>query len=238
MLSNPDFTRANIDESTSLSLLTLAPKATVEIVNKEGDGQYLRFVVGGFQQTSNIAFHIVGRELPFLQEINHYENTLETLDSLYVGLTKEMLYLDLLNELSQYKLEPAWNEQHPGVEFIPDRWNTLRGNLEAIVWTPTANNILRARMIDLVALGRGLFDEIQLREDFIAGNQRFANDNLKKYINNFRMNNASLQLTTLYNEIDLTVPEKQQLKSTLELLAKDRFEFTYDTTVDELRERI
>ena len=57
LMNNPDMAKVNIDNSTSLSLLNLYPKSTIEIVNKE-DGQYLQFVVSGHQQTSNISFHI------------------------------------------------------------------------------------------------------------------------------------------------------------------------------------
>lgn len=48
ILNNPDFAKATIDNSTSLSLLNMYPKSTIDIVNKE-DGQYLQFVVGGHQ---------------------------------------------------------------------------------------------------------------------------------------------------------------------------------------------
>lgn len=48
ILNNPDLAKATIDNSTSLSLLNMSPKSTIDIINKE-DGQYLQFVVGGHQ---------------------------------------------------------------------------------------------------------------------------------------------------------------------------------------------
>ena len=48
LINNPDMAKVNIDNSTSLSLLNLSPKSTIEIVNKK-DGQYLQFVVSGHQ---------------------------------------------------------------------------------------------------------------------------------------------------------------------------------------------
>lgn len=48
--TNLNLTRANIQENTSQSLLTLAPKATIQIINKaDPPGQYLMFIVTGNQ---------------------------------------------------------------------------------------------------------------------------------------------------------------------------------------------
>ena len=100
-----DLTRTNIDASTSLSLLSLYPKATIalktyveekddkdnvtfrspitepkegEIADKEEDiHQYLEFVVTGNRQTYNLSFDVRGRIQDGIQEPHHYINTLE-----------------------------------------------------------------------------------------------------------------------------------------------------------------
>lgn len=59
-----DLSRAELDESTSIPLLSLARKSTIDVVDlldDEHQGQYLEFVVSGHQQTSNMAFHVTGK---------------------------------------------------------------------------------------------------------------------------------------------------------------------------------
>jgi hypothetical protein len=60
MVVGMDFTRSNMDSSTSLSLLSMSPKSTIDLISKE-DGQYLRMIVTGNMQTSNLAFHLTGK---------------------------------------------------------------------------------------------------------------------------------------------------------------------------------
>lgn len=65
-IANPDLAKAKVDESTSQSLLTLAPKAHFRIVNLADEnhmGQYAEFIVSGHQQTSAMSFCARGRML-------------------------------------------------------------------------------------------------------------------------------------------------------------------------------
>ena len=48
-LANMDMEKANIDKSTSQSLLTLAMKSTIDLVDDEDGIQNVRFVVSGHQ---------------------------------------------------------------------------------------------------------------------------------------------------------------------------------------------
>ena len=77
-----DLTKVNIDDATSLSLLSLATKSTIDLIQKD-DGQYLSFVVSGNQQTSNIAFHVKGKMVSEVQKMNHYANTYDMLKRAY-----------------------------------------------------------------------------------------------------------------------------------------------------------
>lgn len=89
--------RININDSTSQSLLSLQPKATIALktyvkddtdeenpiyrLPQEDDAienihQYLEFIVTGNRQTSNLAFNVKGRIGTDIQEKHHYLNTL------------------------------------------------------------------------------------------------------------------------------------------------------------------
>jgi hypothetical protein len=77
--------RTSLDTSTSQTLLSLQPKATIELVNKmEPPGQYVRFVVTGNQQTVALAFNVKGRMLNTIQEMHHYIHTWSFLNEAYL----------------------------------------------------------------------------------------------------------------------------------------------------------
>ena len=65
MTSPTVLTRRNLNNDMSLSLLSLAPKTTIDVLNKDDPhGQYLRFVVTGNRNTDSLSFHVAGKMVP------------------------------------------------------------------------------------------------------------------------------------------------------------------------------
>jgi len=126
-LTSPDMSAFNIDNSTSLSLLSLQPTSTIDLIQKE-DGQYLRFVVSGHRQTSNLAFKVCGKLFPMIQEENHYFHTMEAIINLFVKITKYMTFLEL-SRLMRDPEDKKWNKEHPGEEYVPQDWVVIQERL-------------------------------------------------------------------------------------------------------------
>lgn len=143
-----DLSRANIDNSTSLSLLTLAPKATVRVENHDErtykSGQYLKFVVSGNQQTSNLSFHILGKAYNDIQEMNHYIATWEMMTSTCEFLLEHTMFLEVA-ALVHPGTKEAWNESHPTEEWIPEQWQRALDVMKDMWWNATQVDLLRFR---------------------------------------------------------------------------------------------
>ena len=257
-LMSADLSGMNIDNQTSLSLLSLAPKSTIDIIQKE-DGQYLRFVVSGHQQTSTLAFKVRGKVLPVIQEKNHYYHTLEAITRMYVNLTKYIMFLELTRTMKD-DLSGKWekdckNNGCPEKEYIPSDWIVVQEQLGKIMWTPTFVDLIRFRYINYEALEAKIDEQYGERYGFL-GKNAFVDKNLEDYIflyrNNFDINNeneeiakeeqnAKIRQTERLNAIGLSDTVKGQITTTLDYLEQAKGyidEISFETTVDEIRERI
>ena len=131
---NADLTKINIDDSTSIPLLSLAKKASINVVNlldQEHQGQYLELVVSGHQQTSNISFHISGKMYNSIQEMNHFANTYQMLLDTYRAIGKEILFIDITKTIYP-AVETVWKKINPNKQLIPDDWKKLFGMFERL----------------------------------------------------------------------------------------------------------
>ncbi len=162
----PDLQGKNVDERTSLSLLSLCQKSTLDIVEKE-DGQYLRFVVSGNQGTSNLAFKLRAKMLPEIEEINHYHHTLNVIFSGYCTLSKRIMFLQETSRQNPPLEEYAWSRLYPQKEYLPQEWIDVHGALKRIVELPTSIDLVRFRMLDYEAMFRGLDEQYDERLKFI-----------------------------------------------------------------------
>ena len=135
-----DLSRANIDNSTSLSLLTLAPKATIKVENHDERtykvGQFLKFIVSGNQQTSAMAFHVRGKAYNDIQEMNHYIKTWESFTDMHENLFGWKLALELAEYAHPEDVE-KWKNEHPTEKWIPDDWNRTLESTTPIWWDAT-----------------------------------------------------------------------------------------------------
>ena len=162
----------NIDNTTSLSLLSLAPKSTIEIVpvideeNPEKSGQYVEFIVSGHQQTSNLAFHITGKMFNSIQEMNHFGNTWNLLTETYRLIGKYILFLEVSNVINS-DLETVWNKLNPGEKLIPDLWKWAYSALEPLQ-RPNVVDLLRFRQIDIESILYRINKSFQKRIDFMS----------------------------------------------------------------------
>ena len=135
-----DMARANIDNSTSLSLLTLAPKAAIKVENHDERtykiGQFLKFVVSGNQQTSVLAFHVRGKAYNDIQEMNHYIETWESFTNMHETLFGRVLALELA-EYAHPEVVEKWNASHPDEKWIPSDWTRTLESTTPIWWDAT-----------------------------------------------------------------------------------------------------
>lgn len=127
-----DLTRANIDNSTSLSLLSLATKSSIRVVDDPADykGQFLEFVVTGHRQTNIVSFHVRGKAVNEIQEMNHYIRTWERLKSLYEKVAGGVLYLDVCKVIIGSQVEDDWEKANPEMQLIPSQWTNILSTLE------------------------------------------------------------------------------------------------------------
>lgn len=236
---NPDLSKATIDTTTSMSLLTLAPKSTIDIDDRE-DGQYAVFVVSGNQQTSNISFHIKGkirtREIlynedgelisnhPFIQEMNHYSRTIERINNLYVELEKSIQYLELVK----------YSDPSKDIT-IPKYWYELQSTISKIATEPTFIDLIRMRQIDLdlIDIGSELKQIFNPDDDDVDVNIKI----MYEYIFN---DDTEQNKYELYESLNLPTTVKMNLKTKLEQLSDNinQFELECQPSVDELRDRI
>lgn len=175
-----DLTRTNIDNSTSLSVLSLAPKATIalrsyvydkkngtyrtpiiepnegEVADDPSDiHQYLEFVVTGHRQTYSLAFNVKGEMTREIQEMHHYMATWRRIRELYIAIYKNILFFQL-SEVIEPSLEEVWSSMKDsftnGENLIPDNWLYLRDTLGKLLENPTQIDLLRFRQLDLDAI--------------------------------------------------------------------------------------
>lgn len=212
-LMDADLSKMNIDDQTSLSLLSLAPKSTIDIIQKE-DGQYLRFIVSGHQQTSTISFNVKGKMLPTIQEINHYYHTLETITEMYVNLTKRIMFLKLTRELNE-ELEEKWEKTCPDKEYIPSDWLVIQEQIGNMVQNPTFIDLIRFRYINYEALEAKIDEQYNERNEFLEGNN-WANRSLETYISDYGKPDGNTGL----NGTGLSNATKEQMNQTLDSLAQ------------------
>ena len=239
-LTNMDLTRVNIDSSTSTSLLSLFPKATIDVINKlEPPGQYLMFIVGGNQQTSTLSFHVTGRMLNAITDVNHFANTLNLFRDSYRGLAKTILFFEL-SETVNGNMQKVWEKMFNGREFIPREWLEVRDVLKRLQ-TPTTIDLLRMREIDIETVVGAIMDQIQERLDFmrsVNGNEAISriyvsgivsegeevdrimdmvqsssyfNQNMYLYIQNYGNVSSKDQLAKWYNGIPIGKDSRENL---------------------------
>ena len=174
--------RTSLDASTSLSLLSLQPKATMELINKmEPPGQYVRFVVSGGQQTVAMAFNVQGKMLNVIQEMHHYIHTWSFLREAYLQLGKEILFL-MTTVVMHPTVDETWNKMFPDEPWIPDNWIEIHEILEKLQ-SPTTIDLLRFRQIDFESITLAIAVQENLRREFLR-KMRLANDSETKPIEN------------------------------------------------------
>jgi len=165
-----DLTRANIDNSTSQSLLSLATKSTLNVINKD-DGQYLRMVVSGHQQTAGVAFHLTGKMQNVIQDMNHYANTWMLIQKAYQCICLEMLFLNVTTTLAPNVVQ-IWDKigQYMGDDddYIPKDWYTIKSYLEPLQ-TPTFLDLLRFRQLDIETIIEKVNYQMLKRRAFLLG---------------------------------------------------------------------
>ena len=169
-----DLTRTSIDNSTSQSLLSLYPKATIairryvrELVEDETNvytyrepeesdpedniHQYIEFVVTGNRQTYNVAFNVRARVRAGIQEPNHYLHTLKELTDEWHRLYNTMLFLEV-GAIIEPELKTIWESLVSSYNFdepwIPENWTYLEDKFRTLLNEPTAIDLLRFRQLD------------------------------------------------------------------------------------------
>ena len=168
-----DLTTANIDASTSQSLLSLYPKATLavrtyvcetdedgkktfrepdELDDKGSIHQYLEFVVTGNRQTYNVSFEVRGKVAPEVQSANHYLHTLKEIEGECHRMFNLVLFLQVASVMCSEAeavwngLNPKWNSNEP---WVPNNWIYLKDKLRELLEAPTAMDLLRFRQLDM-----------------------------------------------------------------------------------------
>ena len=255
----PDLQGKNVDERTSLSLLSLSQKSTLDIVEKS-DGQYLRFVVSGNQGTSNLAFKVRAKMLPEIEEINHYCHTLNVIFSGYCTLSKRIMFLQETSRLNPPLEKDIWGKLMPNDEYLPQEWIAVHDALREIVELPTSIDLIRFRMLDYEAMFKGLDDQFNARREFLrslVGRKdvdkdlertmhgfKFWDENLEICIFNWEERKTNSYVMVAYNSLSMTKSERQDLSEKLNALEetmlelKDAGAISWETTVDIIRERI
>lgn len=171
-----DLTTANIDASTSQSLLSLYPKATLavrtyvcetdedgkktfrepdELDDKGSIHQYLEFVVTGNRQTYNVSFEVRGKMASEIQEPSHYLHTMEEITGEWHRLFNAILFLKVGATIAP-EIEKVWNNLKSGYSFnepwVPSNWEYLDGTFHELLASPTIIDILRFRQLDMEAI--------------------------------------------------------------------------------------
>lgn len=284
---DPSLIRPVVHSGESEDLLSLTQKATVDLVERE-DGQWLQFVVDGSQETTNLSFCIVGQELGVVQDINHYADTLNRLNSLYVNLTRATMFLGLVQD--GLGGNDAWLEfaakEFPSDhdDFVPTWWTQVQEQLGPLVWHPSATDLIRARQLDLdelsaafdgsridrsdtgpgfpswpddenpdlsewksTQLGRRLTFVVQ---GWIGRSKVYRDSNLWNYMRNYDSLSTEwtgqkvgetdkvLFMERSLNNSRLGSESRTQVQTTMETILTDKWKIGYETTVDDLRDRI
>ena len=170
-LGNMDLTRTNIDASTSLSLLSLYPKATIAlrtyVEEKDDKGnvtfgtpttepedathQYLEFVVTGNRQTTNLSFNIRGRIEQAIQEANHYLSTINRMEKTLNTVFETRLFFEV-SCTAFPELKTIWEQMDvsvtQGEDWVPDEWHFLEDKLGTLLNSPNVVDLLRFRQLD------------------------------------------------------------------------------------------
>ena len=168
---NTDLTKINIDNATSISLLSLAPKATIDIIpildeeNPERSGQYLEFVVSGHQQTSNLSFRITGKMFNAIQGMNHFGNTWRLLTESYATMEKQLLFIEMTKTIYPNTSE-IWAKMFPSEDFTPKFLVDMSESLKKLQ-RPTTIDLLRFRQIDIEAIMKKCDSLFQKRMTFL-----------------------------------------------------------------------
>ena len=247
-----DLAKTNIDESTSQSLLTLAKKSAIEVYDRYEDGkyagQYIRFVVSGHQQTSNISFRIVGKLRHEVQDMNHFDNTWGFFNQVRRGVAMEIMFLNAIALLNPTILE-MWNEVNPDEKWIPDEWREVEDNMSNMVQSPTCIDLLRMRQIDIESIALFIDAYWHMRIKFLEDHGLY-NENLYNYIFKFNESTADEQ-KEMFNGIQLPNETKMNVLTNplrhlywLDLSESEQekrkvYETSFDDVkVDELRESI
>lgn len=166
--------RTSIDASTTLSLLSLQPKATIELINKmEPPGQYVRFIVTGEQQTVAMAFEVQGKMLNVIQEMHHYIHTWSFLNEAYLQLGKEILFL-MVTSIMFPTIDEIWYRMFPDDDFIPNNWIELH-EIFSNLQSPTTIDLLRFRQIDFESITLTIAMQESIRREFLH-KMMMAND--------------------------------------------------------------
>ena len=255
---NLNLSRVNIEENTSQSLLTLAPRATIKLEDGD-DGQYLSFVVSGHQQISTLAFNIRGKIVNDIEELNHYANTWELFNESRIGLEKTRMFMEISNIICP-TIKRTWAILFEDEEWIPRAWNDVLGKLESLR-TPGPIELIRMRQIDLELIDLAIIQDVEKRIGFLvgidgnenhirtyvatitesssiadrvielAGNETFWNAELYNYIQNYGTDNASL--ADWYSKIPLAGETKEtiinkRLKEITEVKEPEKYTFSYD----------
>ena len=177
---NMNTTRANVGGAISQSLLNLAPRAAMKVINKvDKPGQYAMFVVSGNQQTTSLSFHVTGTMLNVVQEMNHYSNTWSLLRGTYIDSVKRILFLETTATI--YPNAPdVWNSLYPDEKWVPDEWIEVRNTLKKLQ-RPNSIDLLRLREIDLEAISLEFNNQHQKRLEFLSNmNENDVEDFVEK----------------------------------------------------------
>ena len=154
-----DLTRMNIDDSTSQSLLSLYPKATIAVrtyfhddddpdtyrLPLEDDDsnkihQYIEFVVTGNRQTSNVSFNVRGWIGTEIQEKHHYLHTMDYMRGEWEKIFENRLFFEV-TEVIFPEIKDIWDNLKYDISFneewIPLTWRYLEAKFEELLENPT-----------------------------------------------------------------------------------------------------
>lgn len=121
--------------------------------------------------------------------MNHYGHTLELIDDFYIQLTKSLILLDLTRTLKP-TLEDVWKTVSNEV-YIPDDWMQIKSQIERIIWTPSAVDLIRLREIDTESIIVKTIVDLTKRLTFI--------DDVEEYLNTF---NKSFDISKIWEQIN------------------------------------
>lgn len=234
IMDNPDRTKVNIDNQTQLSLLSMCPRSTIDLIDKE-DGQYLTFTVGGHQRTSTLSFHIQGKMRGQNRDNQQFGGTLEQMYKKALSLEKSIRFLDLTYEMNPNIME-LWKTTMGGeLEYVPRRWIEVLGIVENALdrrteaqradsqcAAPLQNpiDLLRFRAIDIESLFNWIEREVMERYKFIRGMSRRSYDNLDEVLSYSEQQARELDSQKLSNLEDYLDELVKQNK--IDLQTKDR----------------